>query len=49
MYRISLSLIYELAKALGKSEDEVRQFLEALRQRLPWQLMFTLPLSATWM
>jgi flagellar biosynthesis/type III secretory pathway protein FliH len=35
MYRISLSLIYELAKALGKSEDEVRQFLEALRQRLP--------------
>ncbi|MFA0740106.1 MAG: hypothetical protein DFNUSKGM_000204 [Candidatus Fervidibacter sacchari] len=29
------SLIADLAEALGKSEEEVRQFLEALWQRLP--------------
>jgi len=29
------SLIADLAEALGKSEDEIRQFLEALWQRLP--------------
>jgi hypothetical protein len=29
------SLIADLAEALGKSEDEIRQFLEALWQHLP--------------
>jgi len=29
------SLIADLAEALGKSEDEIRQFLQALWQQLP--------------